>query len=441
MDYLAAWMFLALTILLMAGFPVTFTLLGVALTFGMIGFGWDFFNLLPLRIWGRMGNVTLAAVPLFVFMGVMLERSGLAEELLDTMGLLFGRLKGGLAISVVVVGALLGASTGIVGATVVTMGLLAVPTMLRRGYQKELATGTVSASGTLGQIIPPSIVLVLIGDIVGVSVGDLFIGAVLPGLLLVGLFIIYILIAAFLRPGVAPAISKEELASITPKQLAARVGRALFPPLFLMVAVLGSIFAGIASPTEAAAVGAVGATLLTIVNKKFNMSILHDVMHTTVRLTCMVFIILCGAAAFGLVFRGLGGDGIVRDFLGGIAHKYSHGAVLAIVMLLIFFIGFFLDFIEITFIHVPVLAPIMIDFGYDPVWFCILLAVNLQTSFLTPPFGFSLFYLKAVTPPEVTTGHIYRGIIPFVLFQLIGLAIVVFFPQLATWLPKIVFGS
>ena len=440
MDYLAAWMFLALTILLMAGFPVTFTLLGVSLTFGMIGFGWDFFNLLPLRIWGRMGNVTLAAVPLFVFMGVMLERSGLAEELLDTMGLLFGRLKGGLAISVVVVGALLGASTGIVGATVVTMGLLAVPTMLRRGYQKELATGTVSASGTLGQIIPPSIVLVLIGDIVGVSVGDLFIGAVLPGLLLVGLFIVYILIAAYLRPGVAPAISKEELAAISPRQLAARVGKALFPPLFLMIAVLGSIFAGIASPTEAAAVGAVGATLLTIANKKFNMTILHDVMHTTVRLTCMVFIILCGAAAFGLVFRGLGGDGIVRDFLGGIADQYSHGAVLAIVMLLIFFIGFFLDFIEITFIHVPVLAPIMIDFGYDPVWFCILLAVNLQTSFLTPPFGFSLFYLKAVTPPEVTTGHIYRGIIPFVFFQLIGLAIVVFFPQLATWLPDIVFG-
>ena len=440
MDYLAAWMFLALTILLMAGFPVTFTLMGTALVFGMIGFGWDFFNLLPLRIWGRMTNVTLAAVPLFVFMGVMLERSGLAEELLDTMGLLFGRLKGGLAISVVVVGALLGASTGIVGATVVTMGLLAVPTMLRRGYQKELATGTVSASGTLGQIIPPSIVLVLIGDIVGVSVGDLFMGAVLPGLLLVGLFIIYILIAAYLRPGVAPAISKEELAAISPKQLVTRVGKALFPPMFLIVAVLGSIFAGIASPTEAAAVGAVGATLLTVANKKFNMIILREVMITTVRLTCMVFIILCGAAAFGLVFRGLGGDTIVREFLGGIADQYSHGAVLAIVMTLIFFIGFFLDFIEITFIHVPVLAPIMIDFGYDPVWFCILLAVNLQTSFLTPPFGFSLFYLKAVTPPEVTTGNIYRGIIPFVLFQLIGLAIVVFYPKLATWLPDIVFG-
>jgi tripartite ATP-independent transporter DctM subunit len=440
MDYLAAWMFLALTILLLAGFPVTFTLLGTTLTFGMIGFGWDFFNLLPLRIWGRMQNVTLAAVPLFVFMGVMLERSGLAEDLLDTMGLLFGRIKGGLAISVVVVGALLGASTGIVGATVVTMGLLAVPTMLKRGYQKELATGTVAASGTLGQIIPPSIVLVLIGDIVGVSVGDLFMGAVLPGLLLVGLFVTYILITAALRPGIAPPISREELARISPRQLAVRVGKALFPPLFLIVAVLGSIFKGIASPTEAAAVGAVGATLLTVFNKKFSIKILREVMQSTTKLTCMVFIILCGAAAFGLVFRGLGGDEIVRDFLGGIAHRYSHGAVLAIVMALIFFIGFFLDFIEITFIHVPVLAPIMIEFGYDPIWFCILLAVNLQTSFLTPPFGFSLFYLKAVTPPEVTTGHLYRGIVPFVLVQIIGLAIVVFFPKLATWLPKLVYG-
>jgi tripartite ATP-independent transporter DctM subunit len=386
-----------------------------------------------------MTNVTLIAVPLFVFMGVMLERSGLAEALLDTMGILFGRLRGGLAISVVVVGALLGASTGIVGATVVTMGLLAVPTMLRRGYQKELACGTVSASGTLGQIIPPSIVLVLIGDIVGVSVGDLFIGAVLPGMLLVGLFIAYILIVSYMRPDVAPAISKEELAAISPKQLAAQVGRALFPPVFLMVSVLGSIFAGIASPTEAAAVGAVGATVLTVVNKKFKLELLQEVMLSTVKLTCMVFIILCGAAAFGLVFRGLGGDQLVRGFLGGIAEQYNKAVVLAIVMGVIFIIGFFLDFIEITFIHVPVLAPIMIDFGYDPVWFCILLAVNLQTSFLTPPFGFSLFYLKAVTPPEISTGHIYRGIIPFVLFQLIGLAVVVLFPQLATWLPDIVY--
>ena len=440
MEYLPAWMFLALTILLMAGFPVTFTLLGTALGFGLVGFGWSFFNLLPLRIWGVMTNVTLIAVPLFVFMGVMLERSGLAEELLDTMGLLFGRLRGGLAISVVVVGALLGASTGIVGATVVTMGLLAVPTMLRRGYGKELATGTVAASGTLGQIIPPSIVLVLIGDIVGVSVGDLFIGAILPGLLLVGLFILYILIAALLWPGSAPAISHEERAAISFRQLLWRMSHALFPPLFLMLSVLGSIFAGIASPTEAAAVGAVGASLLTIANRKFSLAILHDVMISTVKLTCMVFIILCGAAAFGLVFRGLGGDSLVRTFLATMAETYSHGMVLAIVMLLIFLIGFFLDFIEITFIHVPVLAPIMIDFGYDPVWFCILLAVNLQTSFLTPPFGFSLFYLKAVTPPEISTGHIYRGIIPFVMVQLIGLSLVVFFPTLATWLPRLVFG-
>ncbi len=441
MEYLPAWMFLALTILLMAGFPVTFTLLGTALFFGLIGFGWSFFNLLPLRIWGVIINVTLMAVPLFVFMGVMLERSGLAEELLDTMGILFGRLRGGLAVSVVVVGALLGASTGIVGATVVTMGLLAVPTMLRRGYQKEIACGTVSASGTLGQIIPPSIVLVLIGDIVGVSVGDLFMGAVFPGLVLVSLYVIYILAAAYLRPSIAPAIPKEELDAISKGQLLKRVGRALVPPLALMVAVLGSIFAGIASPTEAAAVGAVGATLLTVANGKFNMKILNEVMTTTVKLTCMVFIILCGAAAFGLVFRGLGGDTLVREFLGGLADVYSAHVVLAIVMGLIFVIGFFLDFIEITFIHVPVLAPIMLEFGFDPVWFCILLAVNLQTSFMTPPFGFSLFYLKAVTPPEVSTGHIYRGIIPFVIFQLIGLAIVVMYPQLATWLPDVVFGD
>jgi tripartite ATP-independent transporter DctM subunit len=321
------------------------------------------------------------------------------------------------------------------------MGLLAVPTMLRRGYQKELATGTVSASGTLGQIIPPSIVLVLIGDIVGVSVGDIFMGAVFPGLVLVALYIMIILAVAYFRPELAPAIPKEELAAITSRAMLARMGKALFPPLFLMVAVLGSIFAGIASPTEAAAVGAVGATVLSIVNRKFNRQVLNDVMVTTVRLTCMVFIILCGAAAFGLVFRGLGGDTLVRGFLGGLANKYSHGSVLFIVMCVIFVIGFFLDFIEITFIHVPVLAPIMLDFGYDPVWFCILLAVNLQTSFMTPPFGFSLFYLKAVTPPEVTTGNIYRGIIPFVAFQLIGLLIVAFFPQLATWLPNVVFGD
>ncbi len=440
MEYLPAWMFLALTILLMFGFPVTFTLMGTALAFGLIGFGWGFFNLLPLRIWGVMSNVTLLAVPLFVFMGVMLERSGLAEELLDTMGLLFGRIRGGLAISVVVVGALLGASTGIVGATVVTMGLLAVPTMLKRNYQKELVTGTVSASGTLGQIIPPSIVLVLIGDIVGVPVGDLFMGAVLPGMVLVCLYMLYIFVITFLKPQLAPPIPRAELAAMPPKVLARRVMRALVPPLFLMVAVLGSIFAGIASPTEAAGVGAVGATVLTVANRKFTLNILRDVMQATLQLTCMVFIILVGAAAFGLVFRGLGGDSLVRAFLGGIAANHGANFVLFIVMALIFVIGFFLDFIEITFIHVPVLAPIMIEFGFDPAWFCILIAVNLQTSFMTPPFGFSLFYLKAVTPPQITTGHIYRGIVPFVVVQLIGLLIVVFFPVLVTWLPQVVFG-
>lgn len=441
MEYLPAWMFLALTILLMAGFPVTFTLLGTSLCFGLIGFGWGFFNLLPLRIWGVMTNVTLMAVPLFVFMGVMLERSGLAEDLLDTMGLLFGRLKGGLAVSVVAVGALLGASTGIVGATVVTMGLLSVPTMLRRGYQKELATGTVSASGTLGQIIPPSIVLVLLGDIVGVPVGDLFIGAIIPGFVLVGLFVTYIIIVSHVRPGIAPPIPWEEINGCKGGELIRRVAKALVPPLFLMVAVLGSIFAGVASPTEAAAVGAVGATILTAANRRFNLAILREVMLQTTKLTCMVFIILCGAAAFGLVFRGLGGDQLVRGFLSGLADAYSKWAVLVIVMGVIFAVGFFLDFIEITFIHVPVLAPVMIHFGFDPLWLCVLIAVNLQTSFLTPPFGFSLFYLKAVTPPEISTGHIYRGIIPFVLAQLVGLILIAACPTLVTWLPRVVFAN
>ncbi|MEW5911252.1 MAG: TRAP transporter large permease subunit [Thermodesulfobacteriota bacterium] len=442
MDYLAGWMFLALTVWLMAGFPVTFTLMGTAICFGLIGAGWDFFNLLPMRIWGVMDNVVLIAVPLFIFMGVTLERSGLAEELLDTMGRLFGPLRGGLAISVVVVGALLGASTGIVGATVVTMGLLAVPTMLRRNYQKELACGTVAASGTLGQIIPPSIVLVLLGTIVQVPVGDLFVAAVLPGLVLVALYVIYIIIVVNIKKKIAPPIPRGEMEGLSRGQFYWRVARALVPPLFLIVAVLGSIFAGVASPTEAAAVGAVGAVLLAILNRKFNLTMLREVMSSTTKLTCMVFIILVGAAAFGLTFRELNGDQVVRDFLLGIANKYSHAMVLVIVMGVIFLVGFVLDFIEITFIHVPVLVPILIEeFKFDPLWICVLLAVNLQTSFLTPPFGFSLFYLKGVTPPEVRTGHLYRGIIPFVGLQLVGLLIVAYWPQLATWLPKVVYSN
>jgi tripartite ATP-independent transporter DctM subunit len=437
-EALPGIMFLVLTVLLMVGFPVAFTLLGTALGFGLIGFGWGFFSLLPMRIWGVMSNATLMAVPLFIFMGVMLERSGIAEELLETMALIFGRMRGGLAVSVVVVGALLGASTGIVGATVVTMGLLSLPTMLRRGYQPELATGTISAAGTLGQIIPPSIVLVLLGDIVGVSVGDLFMGAVFPGLTLVALYAIYIIVISRVKPSWAPLIPKEEWEAVLAHGLIRRMFKALIPPLVLMVAVLGSIFAGIASPTEAAAVGATGATLLAMANRRFNYQVLKGVMEATTRLTSMVFIILVGAQAFGLVFRGLHGDELVRNFIQHI--PYGKWGVLAIVMALIFVIGFFLDFIEITFIHIPVLAPIMKLLGFDPLWFSILFAVNLQTSFLTPPFGFALFYLKGVCPPQISTGHIYRGIIPFVILQVIGLLVVVAFPKLATWLPRVVFG-
>ncbi|MCG8335993.1 MAG: TRAP transporter large permease subunit [Proteobacteria bacterium] len=434
-DYLAGWLFLVLTILLMAGYPVTFTLLGTALIFGIIGFDLSFFDLLPLRIWGVMRNVTLMAVPLFVFMGVMLEKSGLAKDLLETMGQLFGRVRGGLAISVVVVGALLGASTGVVGATVVTMGLLSVPVMLKQGYNKELATGTVSASGTLGQIIPPSIILVLLGDILGVSVGDLFMGAVIPGLVLVTLYIIYIALVAYFKPDLAPAMKGVQFN----KEFYIHVLKVLIPPLALMIAVLGSIFAGIATPTESGAMGAAGATLLAVFNKKFSLEALKGTMQDTTKLTCMVFIILVGANAFGLVFRGLGGDELIREFIN---HLDMEGwQVVFIVMCLIFVLGFFLDFIEICFIHIPVLAPIIADFGFHPLWFGILFAVNLQTSFMTPPFGFSLFYLKAVCPGDIKTMHIYRGIIPFVVVQLIGLAIIAFWPWAVFWLPEQVFGT
>ena len=439
-EYLAGWMFLALTLLLMAGFPVACTLIGTAMVFGFIGSGLGFFELLPLRIWGAIKNVVLIAVPLFVFMGVTLEKSGLAEELLETMGMMFRRVKGGLAISTVIVGALLGASTGIVGATVVTMGLLAVPTMLRHGYQPELATGTVCASGTLGQIIPPSIVLVLLATIVQIPVGDLFMASLLPGLLLVFLYMTYIFIISMIKPEIAPPVIMELEEGQGRKQLWIKASRALFPPLFLIVAVLGSIFAGIASPTEAASVGCAGAILLAIWNKRFSFNILKEVSATTTRLTCMVFTILIGANAFGLTFRELEGDELIRGFLLNIADTHDKWVVLAIVMGVIFLIGFVLDFIEIIFIHVPVLVPILVrDFGFDPLWICVLLAVNLQTSFMTPPFGFSLFYLKAVTPDGIKTGHIYRGIIPFVFIQLLGLLLVAFWPKLATWLPTIVY--
>jgi len=438
-TYMPLIMFAFVFALLLLGYPVAFTIGGVAMFFGYFNFGPEFFGLLPLRIWGTMTNFTLMAVPLFIYMGVMLEKSGLAEELLEAMALVFAKIKGGLAVSVVFVGALMGASTGIVGATVVTMGLLSVPTMLKRNYNKSLTTGTVAASGTLGQIIPPSIVLVLLGDIMNVPVGDLFVGAVIPGLILVSLYMIYILIIAQVKPEWAPPIPQEELDSISTKQLYARVCKALIPPLALMIAVLGSIFAGIASPTEAASVGAVGATILTAIHGKLSLKIVQEVMKTTTNLTCMVFIILVGATTLGLVFRGLDGDTLVRELITSL--PFGKWGILFIVMSIIFIAGFFLDFIEITFIHVPVLAPIMIYMGVDPLWLAVLIAVNLQTSFLTPPFGFSLFYLKGVCPPQIQTMDIYKGIVPFVIIQLIGLLIICIWPETVSWLPKVLLGS
>ena len=427
-------LFGVLFLLLLLGFPVAFTLGGVSFILGYFTFGPAFFNLLPLRIWGVMTNYVLIAVPLFVFMGVMLEKSGLAENLLETMALLFGHLRGGLAISVVAVGALFGASTGIVGATVVTMGLLSLPTMLKRGYRAEVATGTISASGTLGQIIPPSIVLVLLGSVLNVSIWDMFVGAVVPGFVLVLLYVVYLVLIAIFKSEWAPAMPEEELAQFYGRAMVKRVFQAFVLPAVLFVAVLGSIFAGIASPTEAAAVGAFGATLLTVLQKKFSFATLKSVMVETTHLTCMVFIILVGATAFGLVFRGMHGDAYLTNLI--LSTNMSPGAFLALVMVMIFVAGFFIDFIEITFIIVPVVAPIFVALGVDLLWLGILIAMNLQTSFLTPPFGFSLFYLKGVAPPEVRTGHIYRGIIPFIIIQLIGLTLVIAFPEMATSLPR-----
>jgi len=426
-------LFAVLFLLLLMGYPVAFTLGGVSVLLGLMTFGADFFNLLPLRIWGVMTNYVLLAVPLFVYMGVMLEKSGLAEDMLETMALLFGRLRGGLAVAVVVVGALLGASTGIVGATVVTMGLLSLPTMLRRGYSPPVATGTIAASGTLGQIIPPSVVLVLLGSILNVSVGDMFIGAVIPGAILVGMYLVWLAIVAVFKPEEAPAMPPEELAAFREKGMFRKIIRAFLLPLGLMTVVLGSIFAGVTSPTEAAAVGALGATLLTVFQGKFSYETLKSVMKECTHITCMVFFVLVGAEAFGLVFRGMKGDAFMTALI--LDANLSTYAFMALVLVMIFIAGFFIDFIQITYIIVPVVTPIFIVLGVDLLWLGILIAVNLQTSFLTPPFGFSLFYLKGVAPPEVQTRHIYSGILPFVVIQLICLGLLVYTPALATWLP------
>jgi tripartite ATP-independent transporter DctM subunit len=432
MEYWAIVMLFVVIAVLLLGYPVAFSLGAVAFLFGSIFLEFNDFSALPMRIWGIMTNFTLLAVPLFVFMGVLLEKSGLAEQLLETMSELFGKLRGGMGVSIVVVGALLAATTGVVGATVVTMTVIALPVMLKHGYKTDLATGSIAAAGTLGQIIPPSIILVLLGDVIGVPVGRLFMGAVTPGLILIVFFIIYILVIAKIRPHYAPpAVASNR----TTKELYLRVLKSLVPPLFLVVAVLGSIFFGFASPTESAAIGALGALVLALIHKKLDLKNLQDSMLSTMKMTSMVFLILVGATAFGLVFRGMGGDDVVERLLTGLPG--GEWGFLFVSMLLLFILGFFLDFIEITFIVVPILAPIAALMGIDLMWFAILIAMNLQTSFLTPPFGFSLFYLKAAAPPDVRMQQVYRGIAPFVIIQVVTLIVLIMFPGLTLWLPDL----
>jgi len=456
MDYFALYMFATVCLVLLAGFPVAFSLAGTALAFALLGYQLEIFDeafllALPNRLFGIMGNQILVAVPLFVFMGVMLEKSKVAENLLESMAGLFGSLRGGLGISVTLVGMLLAASTGIVGATVVTMGLLSLPVMMRRGYDPSIATGTICASGTLGQIIPPSIVLVLLGDVLSsayqqaqldmgvfspetISVGDLFAGALIPGLLLVGLYLIYIISMAIIKPNSMPAIPREESEINIPKLL-----NGLIPPLLLIFSVLGSIMAGIATPTEAASVGAVGAMLLALSQKQLNFKLLKEVTQNTTLVTSMVFMILIGASVFSLVFRGFEGDELVQELLSDLPGGVF--SAMLIVMLIMFLLGFVLDFIEITFVVVPIVGPVLLAMGIDPVWLGIMIAINLQTSFLTPPFGFALFYLRGVAPKSISTMQIYKGVMPFIIIQLIALGAIAYWPGLATWLPELVYSD
>ena len=453
-------MLIVLFLFLLTGYPVAFTISGVALIFGILGSLFNVFDIsfiasLPNRIYGIMTNDLLIAVPLFVFMGVMLQKSRIAEELLETMGLILGSMKSGLSISVTLVGALLAASTGIVGATVVTMGLLSLPTMIKRGYDPSIACGTICAAGTLGQIIPPSIVLILLSDQISssyqqaqlsqgnfspesISVTDLFMGALIPGLILVVLYILWQIFNGFLYPSKVPALPKHFRDSISKNELRNRIVRALFPPLILIVAVLGSILCGLATPTESAGVGAVGSLILAYSKKQLSYKVLKEVVQVTTKTTSMVFTILVGAALFSLVFRGYGGDEIVANFLQNLS-----GGVFAsvlITMLVIFLLGFFLEVFEIIYVVVPIIGPAILMMGVDPLWFAIMIAINLQTSFLTPPFGFALFYLRGVAPNSITTSSIYKGTIPFVLIQLLMLIILSIFPELATMLPKYIYS-
>jgi len=421
---IALVMFIVALLLLLVGIPVAFAFGGVAMMFAFFipELGFDVFNVLPFRIFGIMSNTTLMAVPLFIAMGLILEKSGMAEKLLISMSSMFRGIRGGLGVSVVLVGAILAASTGIVSASVVMMTVITLPLMINAGYNKSLACGTIASSGTLGQIIPPSIILIVLGDVMSVSVGELFMGAVLPGLTLVALYIAYILIRAYLKPDDAPAIHLEEKMSIV------ELIYAIVPPLLLMFAVLGSIFAGIASPTESAAFGVVGGLILSTLNKTLSFEMIKYALFETMKLSGMIFMILIGATAFSLVFNELGGTDLILEFFSeDIGNVW---VFISVAMLSVFILGFFIDFIEISFIIVPILVPVMEAFGIDPIWFAVLIAMNLQASFLTPPFGLSLFFLKGAAKESVTTMDIYKGIVPFIILQLIGLGLVIAFPIL-----------
>ena len=435
-DWLAPMMFIGALALIFSGYPVAFALGGTALVFAALGvqFGyldWLLLYALPDRIFGIMSNYVLLAVPFFIFMGTMLEKSRLAEDLLKTVGMLFGPMRGGLALAVVFVGALLAAATGVVGASVVAMGLISLPIMLRYGYSRELSAGVITASGTLGQIIPPSVVLVVLADQLAVSVGDLFVGSLIPGLILANLYAAYVGFVALTNPSAAPALPKE-VRDVPLSVLLRRVALVMMPPLILILLVLGSIFVGLATPTEAGALGAVGAVVLAAVNGRLSLSALRRTMEDTTKLTTMVMVLLVGSTAFALVFRGLGGD----YWIEGLLTNLPGGAVgmLIVANLSIFLLGFFIDFFEIAFIIIPLLAPAASLLGIDLVWFGVMIGMNLQMSFLTPPFGFALFYLRGVAPPIVRTTEIYRGAVPFIVIQAIGLLLVILFPELVSWM-------
>ncbi|MCB9777414.1 MAG: TRAP transporter large permease subunit [Alphaproteobacteria bacterium] len=433
-DLLGPLMFLVALALIFSGYPVAFSLGGTALFFALIGvsqgyFDWTLMLALPERTYGIMSNTVLLAVPFFVFMGTMLERSKLAEDLLTTIGMLFGRLRGGLALAVVFVGALLAAATGVVGASVVAMGMISLPVMLRYGYSQQLSAGVITASGTLGQIIPPSVVLVVLADQLGVSVGDLFVGSLVPGLMLAGLYALYVVFIAFVKPEAAPALPPEQR-NVHGAALAMRVVKVMMPPLVLILLVLGSIFLGVATPTEAGALGAVGATVLAGLNGRLSIEALRGTVQETTRLTAMVVFLLIGSTAFALVFRGLYGDVWIEHLLTNLPG--GKVGLLVVANLSIFVLGFFIDFFEIAFIILPLLAPAAALLGIDMVWFGVMVGMNLQTSFLTPPFGFSLFYLRGVAPKEMPTTAIYRGAVPFIGIQAFGLLMIILFPELVT---------